>query len=147
MWGKLALGAVLMLALAAPAAAQGLTAASFAGQWKSSSTNQGTRIDTTLTITGETYISTQEMVTEGIFGPVHYAATQEGKVEFTRPDTLRLVVEKWSPDKTGTEPNPKPPNTNWRVLQFDDSNLLVLDNVCAPAAGVRACSTAFRKAP
>lgn len=142
---KLTVIAGLALLAAGSAAAQGLTAASFAGQWKASSAANGTAIDTTLTIIGETYISTQEMVTEGIFGKVRYGATQEGKVVFNAPDNLRLVVEKWSPDKTGTEPNPRPPNTNLTVLQFDAANLLVLDNICAQTAGVRACTSAFHK--
>ncbi len=111
---RLALAAATFVALAAPAAAQGLTENSFTGQWRAKSTLQETTIESTLTITGETYISTQHMLTPGIFGSVEYNATQEGNVVFNPPDNLRLVVMKWSPTETGGEINPMPPNSNWR---------------------------------
>jgi hypothetical protein len=145
MTARLALTVAVGLLFATAASAQGLTAASFAGQWKSSSNANGTVIETVLTVTGETYISTQDMVTEGIFGPVRYAATQEGNVVFNPPDNLRLVVMKWSPTETNGVTNPMPPNSNWTILQFDGANMVVLDTICAKTATPRACVATYRK--
>lgn len=142
---RLAAAALIALAVSSPAHAQALTAASFGGQWKAVSTAGTTTIESVLTITRETYIATQEMVIEGIFGPTRYGATQEGNVVFNPPDNLRLVVMKWSPTETNGVNNPMPPNSNWQIVQFDGANMVVLDTVCAQTATIRACTSAYRK--
>lgn len=130
------------LLMAAPALAQ-----DFQGQWYAQIAMPEGVIEHIVVISGETYIANSTMSMQTAFGPATYFTSQSGEVMFNPPDNLRLIVLDWSPREYNGQPMSMPPNSNYKVLEYTDTRLVTLDNVCTMTQPVELCTVVYQRTP
>ncbi|MEP7239301.1 MAG: hypothetical protein ABI697_00305 [Devosia sp.] len=111
------------------------------GQWVSDRVAQGIPMETVVTITGNTYISTQSMLSSGVL----YSTTQSGEIFVTPPNFLNLAVTDWSPKEYNGRPMSMPPSTFWTILKLTQTQLAVAEPYCLQKSPLQECLVLFNR--